>query len=197
MSDPLAIPIEDGDLLFWEDCGLEPPAAELLQFLIEETPWQQHDITLWGKTHPQPRLIAWYGDPGKAYSYSGVSLAPLPWTATLRRLRGHIEDITGQAYNSVLLNYYRDQRDSMGMHSDDEPELGDEPAIASLSLGEPRTFVMKHRSRPDVADCRFDLPSGSLLLMLGATQSYWKHGIPKRTRQLGPRVNLTFRDIKA
>jgi alkylated DNA repair dioxygenase AlkB len=107
-----------------------------------------------------------------------------------------MESIAEARFNSVLLNYYRDQRDSMGFHSDDEPELGDRPVIASLSLGEERTFVFKHRKVKTLKPVRLKLASGSLLLMKGETQSYWKHGIDKESRRCGPRVNLTFRSIK-
>ena len=101
---------------------------------------------MWGKQYSQPRLVAWYGDPDCSYTYSGITLAPLPWTGLLLDIKNRIECITATTFNSVLLNYYRDHRDSMGLHSDDEPELGTQPEIASLSLGEERTFVLKHRS---------------------------------------------------
>jgi alkylated DNA repair dioxygenase AlkB len=113
----------------------------------------------------------------------------------LIKLNFAVEAISNSPFNSVLLNYYRDQRDSMGFHSDDEPELGRNPVIASLSPGEQRTFVMKHKTRKDVATIRQSLESGSLLLMKGETQHYWRHGIDKQSRRCGPRVNLTFRRI--
>jgi alkylated DNA repair dioxygenase AlkB len=168
---------------------------ELLADLIQNTPWRQEQVTVWGKSHPQPRLIAWYGDAALRYSYSGITLTALPWTPALQALRRQLEAHSGAAFNSVLLNYYRDQRDSMGLHADDEPELGSQPVIASLSLGATRTLVFKHRRAPAVADVRLPLTSGSLLLMRGATQACWKHGINKQTRGCGPRVNLTFRRV--
>ena len=169
---------------------------ELLDALIEATPWRSETIRLFGKTHRQPRLIAWYADDGLTYSYSGSRLVATPWTSLLERVRKAVEAACGWRFNSVLLNYYRDHRDSMGMHSDDEPELGPNPVIASLSLGDARRFVMKHRQRKDLAPVRLDLASGSLLLMAGETQHHWKHGINKRARPCGPRVNLTFRSIQ-
>jgi len=186
--------LPDADLVLWHDI-LPGEDTSVLQRLIEEIPWRQEHVTLWGKTHPQPRLVAWYADAGKSYSYSGVILEATPFTSPLLEIKARVEELCRENFNSVLLNYYRDHRDSMGFHADDEPELGACPSIASLSLGEERTFVMKHRSRDDISDLRIGLTSGSLLLMRGETQSNWKHGIPKTAKPLGPRVNLTFRQI--
>ena len=188
------LPVVDADLALWRqvDFGL---GNNLLQQLIDATSWRQEQVTVWGKTHPQPRLVAWYADDGLSYSYSGIALTPLPWTATLHAIRNRVEALCECAFNSVLLNYYRDHRDSMGFHSDDEPELGPAPIIASVTLGEPRPFVLKHKRRKDIADVKLLLPSGSLLLMKGPTQANWRHGIPKESKPCGPRVNLTFRII--
>ncbi|HEY5759397.1 MAG TPA: alpha-ketoglutarate-dependent dioxygenase AlkB, partial [Steroidobacter sp.] len=125
--------------------GAEPEG--ILKELIEQIPWRSEVINLWGKEHLQPRLAAWYGDADARYTYSGLSLEPQPWTDLLSTLRSRVEALAEASFNSVLLNYYRDHRDSMGMHSDDESELGRNPVIASLSLGEQRTFVLKHKSR--------------------------------------------------
>ena len=130
-----------------------------------------------------------------SYSYSGIRLEPKPWTPILLDLKARVEALTEQPFNSVLLNYYRDQNDSMGMHSDDERELGRRPAIASLSLGEERTFILKHKTRKDLKTARLKLPPGSLLLMSGNTQRCWQHSIPKRAHA-DARINLTFRNIK-
>ena len=177
--------------------GLPRPARALLADLILKTPWRSEEVTVWGKKHLQPRLIAWYGDEGQNYTYSGISMNPLPWTQTLSELRMLVESTCHQQFNSVLLNYYRDGRDSMGFHSDDEPELGPRPTIASLSLGESRVFAFKRKGRPDAKIVNIELVSGSLLLMKGDTQRNWKHGIAKSSKPLGPRVNLTFRKIEA
>ncbi|MCX2978305.1 alpha-ketoglutarate-dependent dioxygenase AlkB family protein [Candidatus Marimicrobium litorale] len=193
-ADGQKLHLPDADLVFWHDV-LPDDHTSVLQRLIEETPWRQEHVTLWGKTYPQPRLVAWYADAGLSYSYSGVILEATPFTSALLEIKARVEALCCENFNSVLLNYYRDHRDSMGFHADDEPELGACPSIASLSLGAERTFVMKHRSREDVGDLRVRLTSGSLLLMRGETQSNWKHGIPKTTKPLGPRVNLTFRQI--
>lgn len=188
------LPVTDAEVVLWRKINLENEKG-LLEQLIEKTPWRLEHVTLWGKTYPQPRLVAWYGDNAVTYAYSGVSLTALPWTAELLKLKGKVEELCASSFNSVLLNYYRDHRDSMGFHADDEPELGLFPAIASVSIGEERQFVLKHKDRRDIADIKFPLPSGSLLLMKGATQANWKHGVPKESKPCGPRVNLTFRNI--
>jgi alkylated DNA repair dioxygenase AlkB len=193
--EPDILELPDADVLLWQRCPLPAPADELLQHIIDSTPWRRESINLWGKTYLQPRLLAWYGDPGAQYRYSGTTLEPLPWPPLLAELKHCVEALSGARFNSVLLNYYRDQRDSMGMHADDEPELGPQPVIASLSLGEQRALVFRHRRRRDLPRRRVPLPSGSLLLMRGDTQRHWKHGIDKLRRACGPRVNLTFRLI--
>lgn len=189
------LPLIDSDISFYPEINLHKPSDVLLIELIRQTPWRQEQITIYGKRWPQPRLSAWYGDRKASYQYSGISMDPLPWTKTLLDLKTTVEALTEQSFNSVLLNYYRDHQDSMGMHSDDERELGPEPVIASLSLGEERMFLLKHRSRKDLKTLKLTLPSGSLLLMKGPTQHYWKHGINKERVACGARVNLTFRTI--
>jgi len=150
---------------------------------------------MWGRTLPQPRLTAWYGDPGRSYAYSGLRLDPLPWTPLLLDIKTRVEETAGSTFNSVLLNYYRDHHDSIGFHSDDEPELGDRPIIASLSLGAERTFILKHKTLGRLGRVQLRLAPGSLLLMSGDTQRCWRHGILTESRTCGPRVNLTFRRI--
>ncbi len=188
------LPLPDADLLFWRQVELSSPYAMLLQALIDTTDWRQEEITVYGKFYLQPRLSAWHGD--LSYSYSGIRLEPLPWTPTLLDLKARVEALTEHEFNSVLLNYYRDQNDSMGMHCDDERELGLQPAIASLSLGDERTFLLKHKTRKDLKTVKLALPAGSLLLMRGDTQQYWRHGINKERHPCGPRINLTFRAIR-
>lgn len=170
--------------------------VELVDAIIAQTPWRQDDILIFGKRVTQPRLHAWYGDPEAVYTYSGLSNVPLAWTPVLTKIKMDVERVCGAAFNSVLLNLYRDGRDSMGMHADNEPELGATPTIASLSLGATRTFILKHRTRSDIPTCRLALESGSLLLMNGQTQSHWKHGINKQATVVGARLNLTFRLIR-
>jgi alkylated DNA repair dioxygenase AlkB len=189
------IPIANGEVYYVSDLNLGRAPDTILRQLIAEIPWRQENILVWGKLYSQPRLVAWYGDSGSDYTYSGIKLTPIPWTDLLLDIKNRVETVTATSFNSVLLNYYRDNRDSMGFHSDDEPELGVRPAIASLSLGEERTFIMKHRVNKLANPIRLRLASGSLLLMKGETQRYWKHGIAKTTRPCGPRINLTFRRI--
>jgi alkylated DNA repair dioxygenase AlkB len=185
------IPIEDGELSFIQCLPLGLPADEVMARLLAETDWRAEHITVWGKRHAQPRLTAWHGE--KAYRYSGMTLAPLPFTPLQLQLKRAVEQASGRRFNSVLLNYYRDERDSMGFHSDDEAELGPQPAIASLSFGAPRNFVLKHKRRP--LTVKLALGGGSLLLMAGTLQQHWRHGINKQSRPCGPRLNLTFRNI--
>ncbi len=188
------LPLPDADILFWRQMDLDRANDLLLQELIESTDWRQEEITVYGKPYLQPRLSAWHGD--LSYSYSGIRLEPLPWTPTLLDLKARVEALTEHQFNSVLLNYYRDQNDSMGMHSDDERELGHQPAIASLSLGEERTFLLKHKLRKDLKTVKLALPAGSLLLMKGDTQQFWRHGINKERQPCLPRINLTFRTVR-
>lgn len=191
-----AIAMPDADVRVWEQF-LAPDAADtLMAALHRDTPWRQDDITLFGKRVAQPRLHAWYGDPDAVYTYSGLRNTPLPWTPMLQALRARVEAACGCPFNSVLLNLYRDGQDSMGMHADDEPELGVRPVIASLSLGAARHFILHHRSRADAARIRLLLPNGCLLLMGGDTQTHWKHAINKSRTVTAPRINLTFRQIK-
>lgn len=140
-----------------------------------------------------PRLQAWYGDNYQAYTYSGLTMKALPWTPELGELRKRIEQHTGFLFNSCLANLYRDGNDTVGWHSDDEPELGVNPTIASLSLGESRDFQLKHKITKE--KLTIPLKTGGLLLMSGETQHYWQHCIPRTKRVKSPRINLTFRLI--
>lgn len=189
-----AIPIEDGELYFMPLLPL-PPAldnAAMLRRLLEETDWRAEAITLWGKRMLQPRLSAWYGE--ARYRYSGMTLEPQPFTPLQLEIKQAVEAACGHRFNSVLLNYYRDGQDSMGFHSDDEKELGRNPVIASVSFGAPRTFILKHKHLPRTL--KLALGDGSLLVMAGALQHHWRHGINKDKSASGPRVNLTFRAIR-
>ena len=186
---PISIP--DGELGWLEQLSLPWPNEVVLARLLAETAWRAETVLVYGKRHLQPRLSAWHGD--KAYRYSGLSLAPLPFTVLLDTIRLAVQAATGRDYNSVLLNYYRDGRDSMGMHSDDEPELGPAPAIASVSFGATRPFILRHKATKETL--KLPLTDGSLLLMAGAMQANWMHGINKTAKPVGARINLTFRKI--
>jgi alkylated DNA repair dioxygenase AlkB len=185
------IPVPDGELSFLAQLDLPLGNEEVLARLIAETAWRSEVITLWGKQYPQPRLTAWHGE--KAYSYSGLKLEPLPFTPLQLAIKEAVETASGRRFNSALLNYYRDGRDSMGMHSDDETELGPEPAIASVSFGAARTFLLRHKRTKQ--GLKLALTAGSLLLMSGRLQENWLHGINKTSLKVSPRVNLTFRFI--
>ena len=196
-SEPEPVPLAGAEVSYLKalDLGLHP--SEMLRALVAETPWRQESVKLWGKTFRQPRLVAWYGEPGLVYEYSGISLTSLPWTSRISGIKHCVERVVPARFNSVLLNYYRNQNDGMGLHSDDEKELGPRPTIASVSLGAERSFLLKSRADPDARPMKLPLASGSLLLMSGDTQKNYKHGIAKETRAIGPRVNLTFRTIVA
>jgi len=189
------VPMQDAEVYYLPELPLAQTAEAVMNQLIDSVPWRAESIVVWGKTVPQPRLIAWYGDKGANYTYSGIHHDPLPWTDILIDIKNRVEKVASTNFNSVLLNYYRHHRDSMGLHSDDESELGRRPIITSLSLGEERTFILKHKTSRDLKSVRLKLPSGSLLLMKGETQHCWKHGIEKEKRPCGARVNLTFRYI--
>jgi alkylated DNA repair dioxygenase AlkB len=166
-------------------------ARHAQQALTAEVPWSVHRIRLFGREVESPRLSCWMGE--AAYRYSGTTFEPLAWTPAVLALKGRVEAAAGAAFNSVLLNRYRDGRDGMGWHSDDEPELGPEPLIASLSLGATRRFLIRRRT--DGARFALELPSGSLLIMSGASQRDYRHALPKTRRCVGERINLTFRRI--
>lgn len=169
-------------------------ADRLFERLLEEVDWRQQRVLLFGRRLPQPRLTAWCSDPGVCYRYSGLELQPGPWLRPLQGLRHQLGTRTGAAFNSVLLNLYRDGRDSMGWHADDEPELGEAPVIASVSLGAVRR--LRVRPRGGGPSRAVDLAPGSLLLMRGRSQADWQHAVPRTARQVGPRINLTFREIQ-
>lgn len=169
--------------------------AGLFQQLRESLQWEQSRIRIAGRSISIPRLNAWYGDADSRYSYSGTLFKPLPWTRTLLELRGEIERACGARFNSVLANLYRDGRDSVAWHADDEPELGPEPLIASLSLGATRRFRLKHRRDPSIPRIDTELADNTLLIMGGRLQHDWFHQVPKTRRPVAARINLTFRWI--
>lgn len=172
-------------------------AQRLLQCLWSELDWAQKDIRIFGRRVPQPRLTAWYGDPGARYRYSGLDLEPLPWHPDLLKLTKRLEELTGHAFNSVLANAYRNGRDSMGWHRDDEKELGPEPLIASVSLGGTRRFLLRERraGHAPSQSMGIELEAGSLLIMKGACQQRYLHSLPRTRRDVGLRINLTYRRI--
>lgn len=167
----------------------------LFEKLLNEIPWQQDDIRVFGKIHPQPRLTALFGNEGKSYAYSNIVMQPHQWNPLLMFIKNEIEDVVHENFTTVLLNLYRTGKDSNGWHADNEKELGRNPIIASVSFGSERSFHLQHNTIPD-AKLKITLEHGSLLVMKGETQHFWKHQIPKTAKTIEPRINLTFRIIK-
>ena len=187
----------DGRCFVIEDFLDATSADRYFTQLRDQIEWHQPLVRVYGKWHPTPRLTAWYGDPDAVYSYSGLTHSPNAWISPLTDLKLQIEEEVGSDFNSVLLNIYRTGKDSMGRHSDDEPELGPHPVIASLSLGGPRRFVFKHRFDQSIPSVSITLGHGALLVMSGSTQDFWWHSLPKTRKEVSPRINLTFRRITA
>ncbi len=180
----------EGATLFFDDNFLNPEeAGELFQHLRDKTDWKQEV----GHGRPFPRLTAWYADDGLVYSYSGVTHHGTGWTPEVQAIKQRIERASGADFNSLLINFYRGGQDSIGFHSDDEPELGTNPVVASLSLGSPRDFILKHKKTG--AKQTFELTDGCLLVMGGTCQHVYLHAVPKTQREVGERINLTFRKI--
>ena len=187
--------LPDAELLYIPNFLDSKESADLFEKLSSETPWQHDLITVFGKTHPQPRLTSFYGMADLNYSYSNIKMKPHSFTPALLKLKVEVEQKAKTSFNSVLLNLYRDGKDSNGWHADNEKELGLNPIIASVTLGSERFFHLKHNSKPE-HKCKIKLQNGSLLLMKGSTQHFYKHQIPKTMQPVGPRINLTFRTIK-
>lgn len=194
-SEPIQLNLPDSDVIYIPNFFNKTEADKIFMELLNDTPWQQDIITVYGKTHLQPRLTALYGNEGKPYSYSNIKMLPKNWTFLLKKIKFHIESIANTNFTTVLLNYYRDGSDSNGWHADDEKELGINPIIASVSFGAERNFQLKHNNDKTLKK-NIILEHGSLLIMKGVTQHNWKHQIPKTAKPVGPRINLTFRVIQ-
>jgi len=187
--------LPDADITLFDNFFTNQESKNLHQKLIDNIQWRQDKIKIFGKLIDQPRLTAFYGDATKSYSYSGIVMKPNDWNDDLLFIKNRVEEVAKIKFSSVLLNYYRDGKDSMGWHSDDEKELGQNPVIGSVSFGESRVFQMRHKFQKDIKKVDIDLKDGSFLLMKGATQHFWQHQIPKTKRKLESRINLTFRVI--
>ena len=203
MSRDLFIPVgapehfelRDADVRLWRRAWDAISADRLFDELVPTIRWEHEEIVVFGRRHRVPRLVAWHGDRGTAYEYSGTTHEPRPWTPVLIVIRQHVEALTCHSFNSVLLNRYRDGRDGMGWHADDETELGNNPAIASVSFGATRRFQLRHR-RDRLQKATLQLGNGDVLLMSGPTQHHFVHAVPKTTRLVGERINLTFRLVR-
>lgn len=186
----------DGEVIFYQNFFEELESDRFFNSLLSTINWRQNRIKIFGREVDVPRLEAWYGDQDKSYMYSGILMHPDAWTPTLVAIKEKVETVTEDKFNSVLINLYRNGRDSVSWHSDDEPELGINPTIASVSFGTTRRFQLRHKSNKDLETLEVALGHGSLLLMKGATQHFWKHQVPKTSKILSERINLTFRVIK-
>lgn len=193
--EPIILHLPDAEIIYYPHFFDKKEADAIFDELTSEIPWQQDDIKVFGKIHPQPRLTALFGNDGKPYSYSNIKMQPHPWSLLLQKIKLHIESTTNTNFTTVLLNLYRDGKDSNGWHADNEKELGINPVIASVSFGAERSFHLKHNTDKSLKKT-IVLEHGSLLLMKGTTQHFWKHQIPKTAKPIGPRINLTFRFIK-
>jgi len=193
-AESLELDLHEGEARLWPAAFALDEATRLFDALRAGIHWRQEEILIFGQRRLVPRLVAWHGDAGASYVYSGTDHHPEPWTPELEYIRSRVRELSGAEFNAVLLNLYRDGRDGMGWHADDEPELGRNPVIASVSLGTPRRFCLRHCRRKDL---KLDLllPHGSLLVMGGATQHHWVHALPKTQRPAGKRINLTFRRV--
>jgi alkylated DNA repair dioxygenase AlkB len=191
-----ALQMPDADVTMFQLFFSHAESDRLFLSLLNQTRWRQDKIRIYGKQIDLPRLTAWYGDPGKSYSYSGISMDPDPWTDTLLEIKSCVDREAQVRFNSVLLSLYRDRNDSLSWHQDDEPELGEDPVIASVSFGATRSFQFRYKPDKNVDKVSVALTHGSLLIMKGPTQRFWMHQVPKTSKHVDPRINLTFRVIQ-
>lgn len=194
-SEPIVLNLPDAEIMYYPRFFDKNEADEIFTQLTTDIPWQQDEIRVFGKVHPQPRLTALFGNEGKSYSYSNIKMQPHPWNPLLQKIKLSVESVSETKFTTVLLNLYRDGKDSNGWHSDNEKELGTNPIIASVSFGTGRIFQLKHNTISNLKQ-NILLEHGSLLLMKGTTQHFWKHQIPKTSKIIGSRINLTFRVIE-
>ncbi len=184
----------NGEVVYNEHFFTPAESDAYFTHLVDDIAWKQEPIKMFGKSVLQPRLTAWYGNNGKSYSYSGITMQPRPFTDALLQIKQRIEPLAGVVFTSALLNYYRNGQDSMGWHRDNEKELGRNPVIGSVSFGAARRFQLRNYADKGLVKT-ISLTHGSFLLMRGETQHYWEHRIPKTSQPTGPRINITFRVI--
>lgn len=188
------INLPNAELVYFPVFYNEEESNLLYKKLFNAIPWEQHKIKLFGKEILQPRLTAFYGEPERSYSYSGLEMKPREFNQDLLEIKQKCSAYADATFNSCLANLYRNGSDSMGWHADNEKELGTKPVIASVSFGAERIFHLKHKKDP-TARYKIRLQHGSLLIMKGETQDFWKHQLPKTRKEVSPRINLTFREI--
>jgi alkylated DNA repair dioxygenase AlkB len=194
-QEKIVFDLPDADIVYYPNYFDSQKSNDFFKKLQTEVPWQQDKITIYGKIHPQPRLTALYGNEGKPYGYSNIVMHPHPWSSLIMFIKNEVEEVCPENFTTVLLNKYRTGKDSNGWHADNEKELGRNPTIASISFGAERVFQLKHNNIANLKQ-NIVLQHGSLLLMKGTTQHFWKHQIPKTSKDIGERINLTFRIIK-
>ena len=187
--------LRDSQIFYYRNFLNHEEADYYLRIFKTTVLWQQEDIKVFGKVYPQPRLTALFGNNGKPYSYSNITMQPNEFSKELLDIKKEVEQVCGVEFTTCLMNLYRDGKDSNGWHADDERELGENPTIASISLGQERYFHLKHKKNKDLKH-KMLLEHGSLLLMQGETQRHWLHQIPKTRKSIGERINLTFRVIQ-
>ncbi len=185
---------EFGFLDCYPDWLSQSQAEHYFQLFYDELNWQTETLMMAGKPVQSPRKVAWYGDDGAVYRYSGARYTALPWHPALKQLKHQLSEAFEAPINSVLTNLYRDGRDSVGWHADSEKELGRQPVIFSLSLGASRFFDYRRQDQHNLKH-RIELHAGTLLIMHGDFQQYWQHQVPKQLKIEEPRINLTFRYI--
>jgi alkylated DNA repair dioxygenase AlkB len=180
---------------YWPAALTALNCPHLFNQLIDTVPWQQREVRVMGRLVMQPRLVSYMADgPHLAYTYSGLTLQPLPWAAPVQQIKQEVEKLAGATFNSCLLNYYRDGKDHLSWHSDNEALYGPQPTIASVSLGASRDFILRSIADSSVK-IKLQLSQGDVLVMSGTMQQHWLHSVPKRKALSEPRVNLTFRSI--
>ncbi len=194
IKDGVNLKLEDGEVIYYPEIIGSTEANSYFKMLLENLSWQQDNITLFGKTHLQPRLTAFYSKNSNAYSYSNIIMHPEPFSKQLLEIKEKVDSISQVVFTSCLANLYRNGNDSKVWHADNEKELGVQPVIASVSFGTERYFHLKHKTKKTLKH-KIKLEHGSLLLMKGATQEHWLHQIPKTKKEIGERINLTFRII--
>ena len=194
-SEPILFNLPDSEIIYFPSLFDKKEADSIFAQLINDIPWQQDNIRVFGKVHPQPRLTALFGNEGRSYSYSNITMQPHAWNPLLQKIKSQVERVSETKFTTVLLNQYRDGKDSNGWHADNEKELGINPIIASVSFGAARVFQLKHNTIANLKQ-NILLEHGSLLLMKGTTQHFWKHQIPKTSKIIESRINLTFRVIE-
>ena len=179
---------------YYENYFNPESSHRLMSKLATDILWKRETATVWGKKIVMKRKVAWYGDEGKSYTYSGINLQPNPWSPELLELKSAIEKEANTSFSSVLLNRYRDGKDYVGWHTDAEKELGQNPIIGSVNFGASRKFQLRRIHNPK-EKFEVELGHGSLLVMMGETQHYWQHQVPKTAKKIEDRINLTFRKI--